>query len=63
MIAPESCTVCHAEGVVLFEFPAAWDGGLCQGCAEHLHAAAFREHFGEVHFVTDGDAGKGQAKM
>jgi hypothetical protein len=48
----------------LFFLPGAWEGALCESCAmvDPVIAARFRGHYGEVRRVSDGDAGKGQAK-
>lgn len=53
-----------SEDVVLFYLPGRWAGGQCQSCllASEETASAFRDHFGEVRHVSDGDRGKGVPK-
>jgi hypothetical protein len=61
VIAGSGCADCEAEGFVMFYLPGAWEGGLCQGCAERQ--PKFAEYFGSsVVHVRDGDSGKGQPK-
>ncbi len=57
------CSLCHCDDT-LFYLPGKWEGGLCEPCAleDPVIGQVFREHFGVVARVSDGDAGRGVAK-
>jgi hypothetical protein len=57
------CPRCGASAV-LFWLPGSWKGGICERCLTEGEdtAMAFLMHFGTVRHVSDGDAGKGEAR-
>lgn len=58
------CTGCGSEGILLFYLSSAWKGGVCEGCGtgDPRFSEAFRNHFGTIVRISDGDAGKGHAQ-
>lgn len=65
---PTQCGGCGAENVMLFHIPGGWgwaddtlDGriGLCIRCGttDERYKDVFREHFGDIRFISDSDVG------